>query len=171
MIFSIMFNRITFFTIILAVFASCKHDKADPIDKELYDMARIGNGFTWYKNSANSLEKSSGTGHNFDYLRTRFNTIAASGLDSNGKIKAGYTFPEGSLIVKDLEKKAGTVSRYAILYKKPGNANADAKGWVWGYIEADGDVAEPSANKGKSCINCHSQGGNIDYMLMNKFFP
>ena len=40
-----------------------------------------------------------------------------------------------------------------------------------GYIYADGNVAYTSGNKGAQCISCHSQTGQIDYMLMNKYFP
>jgi len=59
----------------------------------------------------------------------------------------------------------------ALLDKSSGSADADAKGWVWGYINADGTVAESASKKGSSCISCHSQTNNIDYMLMNKYFP
>jgi hypothetical protein len=83
----------------------------------------------------------------------------------------GSTFPEGSLIVKELNDNSTTLGRYAILYKKSGSADADAKGWVWGYINADGGVAETASKKGSSCTSCHSQADNIDYMLMNKYFP
>ena len=44
-------------------------------------------------------------------------------------------------------------------------------GWVWGYINADESIAAPASEKGSQCISCHSQSDNIDYMLMNKYFP
>lgn len=153
---------------------SCKNDSEEElvgIDKELYDMASDGSGFTWYKNSDAQLERSSGSGHGEPFLRTRFNGTAASQLDSAGKVMEGITFPDGSLVVKELINDNSGLSRYAILYKKPGHESADEKGWVWGYINADGSVAEPASKKGASCIGCHSQSGNIDYMLMNKYFP
>lgn len=151
---------------------SCKKDD-DPtgIDKELYDMARVSEGFTWYKNSADLLDKSAGSGHPQPFLRTRYNTAASEQLDSAGKVKTGAVFAEGSLVVKELIDNASAVERYAILYKKPGDPNADANGWVWGYINADGSVVVPASAKGSSCAGCHSQAGHIDYMLMNKFFP
>lgn len=151
---------------------SCKKDKeAIGTDKVLYDMAKQTNGFTWYKNNDMLLDKSSGSGHPQAFLKTRYNTIASSMLDTNGKIALNAAFPEGSLIVKELYSNTSTLDRYAILYKNTSNENADTKGWVWGYINADGSVAESSTNKGESCIGCHSQTGQIDYMLMNKFFP
>ncbi|MES2589449.1 MAG: hypothetical protein V4622_10745 [Bacteroidota bacterium] len=151
---------------------SCKKDKAiDSTDLELYDMSENSANFTYYKNSSILLPKSSGSGHGQPFLKTRFNSIAATKLDSTGKIISNAVFPEGSLIVKELFDDSTHIGRYAILYKSTSHKNADAKGWVWGYINSDKTVASPSSNKGGSCISCHSQSGNIDYMLMNKYFP
>ncbi len=151
---------------------SCTKEKvAAGTDKELYDLSKETNGFVWYKNSNTLLNKSSGSAHPQPLLRTRYNALAAGKLDANGKIVTGAVFPEGALIVKELHADASTLGRYAILYKNSGSADADARGWVWGYINADGTVSEPASRKGASCISCHSQAGNIDYMLMNKFFP
>jgi hypothetical protein len=154
------------------IFNACKKEKeAIGTDKELFDMSKNTTGFVWYKNSSALLNKSSGSGHPQAFLRTRYNSIAAGKLDSSGKIQTGITFPEGSLIVKELHDNSTTLGRYAILYKQSSSADADARGWVWGYINADGTVAEPASKKGTSCISCHSQADNIDYMLMNKYFP
>jgi hypothetical protein len=151
---------------------ACQKDKeATGTDKELYDMALINSGFTWFKNSNALLNKSAGSGHSQPFLKTRYNTIAAAKLDSMGKIIPGTLFPEGSLIVKELYTSGPTLDRYAILYKNSGSADADAKGWVWGYVNADGTVSEEASNKGAACISCHSQSDNIDYMLMNKYYP
>jgi hypothetical protein len=166
-------NRLIIFIFVsnLWIINSCKKEKVIEVtDIELYDMAKETTGFTWFKKSSSFLDKSSGSGHPQSNLRTRYNSIAASKLDSNGKIIAGTTFPEGSLIVKELYINSSTLERYAILYKKSDSKDADAKGWVWGYINADGKVSIPASKKGTSCINCHSQAENIDYMLMNKYF-
>lgn len=155
-------------------FNSCKKDKNDEpesIDTELYNLAKETSGFVWYKNSSAFLNKSSGSGHSQPLLRTRYNATAATKLDSVGKVMTGAAFPEGSLIVKELNNDVSTLARYAILYKKSGDPNADAKGWIWGYVNADGSVAAKASDKGSSCTGCHSQTDNIDYMLMNKFFP
>lgn len=151
---------------------SCKKDAAvDLTDTELYNMAKETTGFTWYKNSDIKLNKSTGSGHSELFLRTRYNAIAATNLGLDGKIIAGTTFPEGSLIVKELYSDATTLTSYAILYKQANHKNADANGWVWGYVFTDGSVKAPSAEKGSGCISCHSQTDNIDYTLMNKYFP
>jgi hypothetical protein len=132
--------------------------------KQLVDLYGI-------KNSSEFLTKSSGSGHPQSLLRTRYNSIAATQLDSLGKVKINASFPEGSLIVKELHDKANSIERYAILFKNSKSSDADVKGWVWGYINSKGGVVEAASQKGISCIGCHSQSDNIDYMLMNKYFP
>lgn len=167
-------------TIIWAVFSiaivaislqACKKDEpAVGIDLELLNMAKETSGFTWYKNSDAWLDKSSGSGHNYSGLRTRYNSTAATQLDGNGKVMANASFPDGSLVVKELSN-GNVVDLYAVLYKMSNHEYADANGWVWGYVFADGNVATTAEDKGAICTGCHSQSDNIDYMLMNKFFP
>lgn len=109
-----MFINTLTFVLCFVVISACKKNSND-IDVELYDMAQETVGFTWFKFSDTLLEKSSGSGHPQTYLRTRFNSIAASQLDSIGKVKANASFPDGSLIVKELFDNATTLGRYAIL--------------------------------------------------------
>ena len=152
------------------IIVSCKKE-AEGIDAEMLELAQSGSGFTWFKLSANLLDKSSGTGHSEALIRTRYNAIAATQLDSAGRVKEGIVFPEGSLIVKELYSNSNTLSRYAIQLKRSSANEADASGWVWGYLEANGKVVEPASKKGEGCRGCHSQGGNIDLTLMNAYFP
>jgi len=158
---------LAFFTLI---FSCKKEEQAGGVDKEMLDMAKATTGFTWYRLSDGWLPKSTGSGHNFSKLRTRFNAIAATMLDSTGKVKADANFPEGSFIVKELTNGSGA-ERYAMLLKRSGDASADSRGWIWGYVNGGGTVAEAASNKGSGCIGCHTQSGAIDYTLMNKFFP
>jgi hypothetical protein len=151
---------------------SCTKDKAlSNTDKELLEMSKTTKDFVWFKNTDSLLAKSSGSGHPQALLRTRYNAIAAKNLDNKGKILPGAIFPDGSLIVKELFENPSKLVKYAILYKNPKSNDADAKGWVWGYINSDETVDIPASKKGTSCIKCHTQVDNIDYMLMNKFFP
>ncbi|GIV32833.1 MAG: hypothetical protein KatS3mg031_0368 [Chitinophagales bacterium] len=157
---------------IVASTSSCKKEKeASGLDKQLLDMAVPVNGFVWYKYSDALLNRSAGSGHNYPFLRTRYNSVAATVLDSSGKIIPGNVFPEGSLIVKELYSNSSTLSRYAMLYKKAGDPNADASGWIWGYVNADGTVAQAASLKGSGCRGCHSQPGHIDFNLMTLYFP
>jgi hypothetical protein len=167
-----MINKIFLFTLSVFVLLSCKKDKIEDIsDAELLSLAKDTTGFVWFKNEDSLFAKSSGSGHSFVYLKTRYNNIAKSQLGIDGKVLPNAVFPEGSLIVKELFSDSNTLSRYAILYKKSSSNFADEKGWIWGYVNSDGSVAEAASKKGASCISCHSQNGQIDYQLMNKFYP
>jgi hypothetical protein len=178
------FKSTTFVSFLLVgmwIFHSCKKEKntnnddnndmVESTDKMLYDMSISSNGFTWYKKSDDLLDKSLRSAHELPFLKTRYNTVAATKLDGAGKIMEGVSFPEGSLIVKELYESPTKLIRYAILYKKSDSPDADARGWVWGYINADGGIALAASAKGSGCKGCHSESGNIDYMLMNKYFP
>lgn len=151
---------------------SCSRDKVPvQIDRELYEMATDLNGFVWYQYNDSLYEKSPGSGHNWPFLKTRYNTIAQSQLDANGKVLANASFPEGSVVVKELFSDSATIVRYAVLWKNSSNDFADENGWVWGYVNSDGSTATSAVHKGNTCISCHQQAGNIDYMLMNLYFP
>lgn len=170
------FSQNYLFLMIIALTFSCAKDKTPStqtgdIDQTLFEFAKDTTNLIWYKKINQLLAKSEGSGHAFPFLKTRFNELAAQQLDANGKVKDNAQFIDGSLIVKELINSDSTIGRYAVLYKKSDNANADGKGWVWGYIDSNGKVAIPASQRGGSCISCHSQAGNIDYMLMNKFFP
>lgn len=166
-------KRLIFFScaLIVVIVVACTKDKVNTVDIELLTKAKDTTGFVWFKYVDTLLPKSAGSSHNEPFLRTRYNAIASSQLDSDGKILANAQFPEGSMIVKELFYNATTIGRYAILYKDSDSDFADAKGWVWGYMNADGSIVEAASKKGNACINCHSQVQNIDYMLMNKYFP
>ena len=152
--------------------SSCTHEPiTTDINWDLYEMTQETKGFTWFKFSNASLPKSSGSGHSSPLLRTRFNGLATTNLDSLGRVQPGTVFSEGSLIVKELLNSDNSLERYAILYKDSDNEFSDSKGWVWGYILPDGSVSISAEDKGKACIGCHSQSENIDYTLMNKFYP
>ncbi|NOT38613.1 MAG: hypothetical protein HOP11_14670 [Saprospiraceae bacterium] len=167
-----IFSTLIIMGLLLVLSYSCnKDEEATGTDKELLNLVEEKIQWVYFKNSTNYLTKSVGSGHNFSLLKTRYNALAASQLDANGKIISNAKFPEGSLIVKDLTNTTHHVERYAILYKQSTHKDADAKGWVWGYINTDGTVATSASDKGSICIGCHSQSDNIDYMLMNKFFP
>lgn len=164
-----------FMVIFIAVFfllQACSKDKApDNADGQLFDLTKDTTGYVWYKFSDTLLPRSSGSGHGQPYLRTRFNAIAANYLDGNGKVIAGTTFPEGSVIIKELIKADSTLDQYAILWKNTQSPSADANGWVWGYLKPNGTVVTAASSKGSTCINCHSQQGHINQTLMNAYFP
>ena len=124
----------------------------------------------YYKNSTDTLQRSSGSGHTAQpKLRTRYNAKAAAMLDAQGKVKAGAVFSDSSLIVKELFNAGNQIEVLAYMFKLSGADNADANGWVWGEVSPGGNVLYTVTNKGAGCNGCHSTG--IDYTRMNDSHP
>lgn len=137
-------------------------------DADVSARARATTGWTYYKNRADTLLRSAGSGHSEARLRTRFNAVAATQLDAAGKVRSGASFPDSSLVVKELII-GGVLSRYAVMMKLRGSANAGAGGWVWAYYAPDGSPQISIAGRGAACVSCHSSG--IDYVRMNDSHP
>lgn len=157
------------------VFTACKKDEPvaapDTTDRDLSTDTRAATGFTWFGKADSLRAKSSGSGHNTPWLRTRYNALAAAQLDAAGRVRAGAVFATGALIVKELHPtRTGGLTEYAVMRKDPTNANAAANGWVWAYLKADGTVSISATQKGTGCVGCHAQADHIDATLMNKFF-
>ena len=154
------------------VLYSCAKKAATGTDRDLYNMARDTAGYTWYRHSDSLLPKSANSAHSFPLIKTRFNVDASSRLDPvTGKVKTNAHFPEGSLIVKEMCDKEGKTRIYTTLWKNTQSKDADENGWVWNAVTADGLVEISAVKKGKDCASCHQQEGNLDNVLMNKYFP
>ncbi|MCB0790169.1 MAG: cytochrome P460 family protein [Flavobacteriales bacterium] len=158
--------------VLACLITACKHGPdGAPIDDALYRMALDQEGHVWYGFSDALLPKSAGSGHGEPLLRTRYNDVAATLLDSMGKVLPDTVFPVGALVVKELWENDGTIGTYAVLFKKPSEPAADADGWVWGYFTGDGEVRVTALDQGAACRTCHGQPGHIDRTLMNIYFP
>jgi hypothetical protein len=140
-------------------------------DAAIFDIAKQTQGYTWYKNSDAYIGRTPKSGHSEALMRTRYNTTAAAVLDASGKVRSGTTFPEGSIITKELVNADRSLSGYAVMLKRKNDPSADADGWVWGYVTGSGAVRYAVANKGAGCIGCHSIAGHIDRTLMNVSVP
>lgn len=150
---------------------SCKHEIPAPLDVELLRLAQDTSGQVFYHHSDALLPRSAGSGHPQALLRTWYNPAAAAFLDSMGAVVEDTLFSDGAAVVKELYTAPGTLSLYAIMYKKADHPNADADGWVWAEVKPSGEVEIPSSDLGSACRGCHSQSGNIDFTLMNVYFP
>ena len=140
------------------IIQSCKKDKkeAEKTDKSLYSDA-TSSGYSYYQ-SANLLSAAAPSPHGS--FKLRFNSIAQSALDMTGELRAGGTFPTGSIIVKEVYS-AGSVSLYAVLKKDPSNIYAK-NGWLWAEYKTNGDASFSVYNKGDGCVSCHTGSPNRD---------
>ncbi|HXH18206.1 MAG TPA: cytochrome P460 family protein [Chitinophagales bacterium] len=147
----------------------CNEEEATGIDKELFDEATASAGFSYYINTPAITPSSPQSAHNA-YMRVRFNSVAQSALDNvTGELPAGASFPNGSMIVKELyDSPTEPVVLYAIMKKDSSNANAGAN-WLWAEIKPDRSVAFPATKKGSSCTGCHSMNSR-DYTRIFDIF-
>lgn len=168
------FHSITFCTLAVLAITGCKPEEIAPgsADETLFNYTKEPvSGYTWYKNVDAILDQGSTSGHSQPRLRTRYNSIAAAMLTADGKVKDGAIFPEDAVILKELFDKSDQLEAYTLMWKKPGNAAADADGWVWGTYNTAGGVLKSANDKGSGCTGCHKGAGNIDRTLMNADHP
>ena len=97
-------------------------------------------------------------------IRVSTNATAASALQ-NGRLPSGTSFPDGSVIFKEVLTDGRLASVYAVMYKDRTNTNA-GNGWLWAEYRPDGGVVFSITNRGSACTGCHSlaQGPQNDFV-------
>ncbi len=145
-------------SIALAIsFQACRNDKVETdLVNNLFEES-TASGLTFYKNGA-LLNGVSPSPHGA--FKLRFNAIAQTVLDTAGELPSGSSFPNGSLIVKEVYS-GGAISLIAIMKKDPANDYA-GNGWLWAEFNPDGSTAFGIEKKGDGCISCHSGTPNRD---------
>lgn len=150
-------SRLPLIALLLAavfIFA-CKKRKTN---SALYEEARAS-GLSYYKGKDTIWGPAGGSPHgNF---KLKFNSTALAAFGSDGKLPVGASFPDGSLIVKEIYEN-GSLTLYAVMKKEPSNKWA-GNGWLWGEYETDGDTKFSVAEEGSGCTGCHSSGTHRDY--------
>lgn len=136
-------------------------------DAALYALSQPGASWTFYKHSATPVRRSS-QAHTESHALVRYNTRASTQLDGAGKVRADASFPDSSIIVKELSNGT-TITTYAIMMKVRGSASAGVDGWIWAEFGPNGAVKYPTKGRGAACSSCHAPG--IDYTRMNDSQP
>ena len=163
-----MIKYINIFSILLMLIVTTTTCKRNPTvdpntgitDKALFELV-TNSGLFYYQNNASYIASDPSSPHD-KFMRVNFNAKASSALGPDGKLPPGVTFPDSSLIVKEISStQAGSLKLYAVMYKMPKASNAGS-GWVWAEYKPGGSVASGAGNKGSSCISCHSGGKQRD---------
>lgn len=96
-------------------------------------------------------------------VRVRLNEKAASALHG-GRLPAGASFPDGSIVFKEIIID-GTTRVYAVMLKDASNPLA-ANGWLWAEYEPNGNVLFSIRTQGVNCTACHAreQGPQHDFV-------
>ncbi|MEZ4317193.1 MAG: cytochrome P460 family protein [Myxococcota bacterium] len=73
-----------------------------------------------------------------------------------------FTAPVGATSIKEVYT-GGSVSGYAVMTKQAAGFDADHGDWFYELLDPSGAVSE--AGTLTNCIQCHSAGGDTDYLL------
>lgn len=139
---------------------SCKKDKDEATsttDAMLFAELSTG-GFSYFQGGA-ELNGVSPSPHG--QFKLRFNSVANAALGSDGELPSGQTFPDGSLIVKEL-RSGGNTTLFVVMKKEATNVNA-SNGWLWAEFNTDGSSVYSVSNKGDACTGCHGSSINRDF--------
>jgi hypothetical protein len=141
-------------------------------DAQLYQMVLTVPKAAFFKHSPDTIPGNNGGAHAGNIL-VWYNAKAATQLDAQGKVQSNPSFPDSSLIVKQIFTSANVTTAYAILFKLRAATNAGAGGWVWSELSANGTPLASANSKGSGCSGCHStvSGLNFDYTRMNDSHP
>ena len=139
-------------TITIVSLQSCLKDHIQTdIDKLLYTEL-LQSGFTYYHNGE-VLAGAAASPHGS--FKLRFNAIAKSALDNTGALPKGSSFPNGSVIVKEITT-GSSIELYAVMKKDSTNIFA-ASGWLWAELQPNGSAAYSAVKRGGECLGCHSE--------------
>ncbi len=163
-----MKTKVTLAALLLSLvfaFNACKKEDDgddDPIlteDETVYQLITTEQLFA-YQGDTSVLVPAGNSPHGT--FKLLFNQTAWEALGSDGKLPLGDTFPEGSLVLKDVIR-SGQTRFYAAMYKQPASANA-TEGWLWYEANLDGSLLESINTKGAGCIGCHRGNANRDFV-------
>lgn len=136
-------------------------------DAALFTQATDTGSWVWYKNSQDTLAPAANSPHS-ERLRTRYNTLAAIGLDGTGRVTAGTIFQDGALIVKEVYED-GALLLLAVMMKATGDPNAGHGAWVWAEYGPNGSVLHSLTQDEETCHSCHI--GGVDHTRMSDAHP
>jgi len=154
---------IVFISLIVALVCCTKKEGKNPslayTDYALLDSCQQPYHF-YYKNDPTTLLSGAHGPHGT--FKLRFNATAFKALTDGGKLPVGASFPEGSLIIKDIYQ-GSDLTLYAFMYKTSGS-------WLWGEIKPNRTVLYGVKGNPTVCNGCHSQSGNRDLAVSFNFY-
>ncbi|HWA05421.1 MAG TPA: cytochrome P460 family protein [Ignavibacteria bacterium] len=125
-------------------------------DEKLYKWITSETVYYYYQNNPEILPTSGETERAHDnFMRIRFNKKAADVLNQDGHLPKGVSFPDSSIIIKEIySEKTGAVEILAAMVKLKGAPNSN-KDWLWAEYSPTGDVEYSVSKNGKACVSCH----------------
>ena len=170
-----LFVRTLLFALIAIMISSCRSDEAPqpPVDGKistdqqlftLISQTQPYSSYTLFPN-ADSVTQGTLNGSNAHQpmVRVSMNAVALNALQ-NDTLPAGSSFPDGSIIFKQI-RTGGQTTLFAVIYKDRSNSLA-ANGWLWAEYAPNGNVAYSIDRGGSGCFSCHAreQGPQNDFV-------
>lgn len=143
--------------LLLIAIISCKKKKTN---NTLYQDS-ISSSLVFYK-SKDTLYSPGGSSPHGNF-KLKFNDVAVSAFDNTGKLPNGLSFPNGSVIVKEVY--AGNQLSLYVIMKKDSKSKFAAKGWLWAEYDGSGKTVYDVNKNGAACTSCHLGGQNRDLTL------
>lgn len=151
---------------VISIFLSCTYDKGENVsvsDATLFDLIKTNAGYQYYKNSSDTLTSDPDSPHK-NFVRVRFNSVAAASMNNDLSNLTGARFADGSIVVKEIFNSPGDqLNLYAVMFKTSVDNNTSG-GWIWAEYRPNGDVFYSTNKKGDQCTGCHSVSGNVDFV-------
>jgi Cytochrome P460 len=151
------------FFVALVGLTSCKKDATDDpsgADGTLFALIN-NNQFAYYKGN-NAILQPAGTSPHGPF-KLRFNAKALSALDSTGKLPKGASFPDSSIVLKEVFD-GENLKQLVPMMKMQNDKNA-VSGWIWAQYDAKGKILYSATKQGGKCVSCHSANGHRDYTI------
>lgn len=162
--------RITIATTALAVAAACGGMQSTPTspsgapasalrdDASMFRLVSQTDPFTRYTVLPNAEEFATGRLNGSEahrpIIRVSFNSVAAGALQG-GRLPSGATFPNGSIVFKEIKPSAtAAATLYAVMIKDTGNPLV-GDGWLWAEYGPSGSVTYSVNSRGGACTSCH----------------
>lgn len=159
--------------LLLVLVAACASEspvETSSTDRTLFALATASGPWRYWRDRPDTLASSPASGHGERWLRTRYDTRAATQLDASGRVRQNPAFPDSSLIVKALYTN-GRVTTYAVMLKLRGGALASESGWLWAELDSLGNAKISATERGGRCVSCHSLARATDFTRMNDAQP
>lgn len=102
-------------------------------------------------------------------VRVSMNARAFNAL-RNGRLPNGASFPDGSIIFKQIRTGSDSVVLYAVMYKDRTNPFADStSGWLWAEFTPQGVPFISLMQRGRGCVGCHAREQGLQHDLVRTF--
>jgi len=151
-------------TLALVTFFSCTKEVAKlqgPSDAQMFAWASDsthGHYYYFQSDSTVNFSPAPAQGGFHGPFILRYNAKVKNALGSDGRLAAGNTLPDSSIIVK-VQRTGNVINGYAVIFKLNG-------AWSWGWYTNTGAVLTSVTASPSLCLSCHNGTGNRDQTLV-----